>query len=85
MSLRWRKTGEILCAAKSEAMENDTYINDRLHYQLSVIQKIVIPDSGEDTNGLWHWLHGEGEEYGAMPQHFLPSSPMSTNPDVSSA
>ncbi len=72
MSLRWRLTGEILCAAKSEEMEGDTYINDRLHYELSVIQKTIVPDLKEEENGLWHWLHGEGEEYGAMPYHYIP-------------
>lgn len=58
MSLRWRKTGEILCAAKSKEENGDTYINDRLHYELSVIQKTIIPDKNEENNGLWHWLHG---------------------------
>lgn len=59
MSLRWRKTGEILCAAKSEPMDGDTYINDGLHYELSVIQKCIVPDKKEEENGLWYWLHGE--------------------------
>lgn len=59
MSLRWRKTGEILCGAKSEPMEGDCYIDDRLHYELSVIQKTIVPDKNEEENGLWHWLHGE--------------------------
>ncbi len=59
MSLRWRKTGELVCGAKSESMKDDTYIDDRLHYELSVIQKVVVPDISEEENGLWHWLHGE--------------------------
>lgn len=72
MALRWRLTGEILCAAKSQPMKGDTYIGDRLHYELSVIQKTIIPDANEATNGLWYLLHGEGEKYGAMPQHYVP-------------
>lgn len=59
MSLRWRKTGELLCGAKSEPMEGDTYINDRLHYKLSVEQKCICPDKNEKVNGLWYWVHGE--------------------------
>lgn len=58
MSIRWRKTGELLCAAKSEAMEGDTYIDDRLQYELAVIQKVIIPDKNEAENGLHYWLHG---------------------------
>lgn len=59
MAIRWRLTGELICAAKCEPMEGDTYIGDRLHYELSVIQKTIVPDKNEETNGLWHWLHGE--------------------------
>lgn len=59
MSLRWRKTGEILCGAKSKPMKDDTYINDRLHYELSVIQKTIVADVNEEKNGLWYWLHGK--------------------------
>ena len=59
MSLRWRKTGELVCAAKSEPEEGDTYINDRLHYELSVIQKTIVPDLQEEKTGRWFWLHGE--------------------------
>ena len=58
MSLRWRKTGELLCGAKSEKMGNDCYINDILHYELSIEQKCIVADKNESDNGLWHWVHG---------------------------
>ena len=58
MSLRWRINGELLCAAKVEAEDGDTYIDDRLHYQLSVISRAIIADVGEAENGRWHWVHG---------------------------
>lgn len=58
MALRWRLTGEILCAAKSEVQEGDTYINDRLHYELSVMQKTIVPALDEEKSGRWYWLHG---------------------------
>ena len=57
MSLRWRINGEILCGAKSKPQKDDTYIDDRLHYELSVIQKVIVPDKDEEKNGLWYWLH----------------------------
>ena len=57
MSLRWRKSGELICGAKSEPMDGDCYIDDRLHYELSAIQKTVVPDKNEGDNGLWYWLH----------------------------
>lgn len=62
MSLRWRASGEILCAAKTQAEDNDTYIDDRLHYELAVIQKVVVPAKDEEKTGRWYWLHGEGKE-----------------------
>ena len=57
MALRWRKTGALVCATKSVPMDGDTYIDDRLHYQLSVISRCIIADVQEDTNGHWYWLH----------------------------
>ena len=44
MSIRWRLTGELLCAAMSKYENGDTYIDDRLHYQLSVISRSIIAD-----------------------------------------
>lgn len=38
---------------------DDTYISDGLHYELSVIQKVLVPDKNEEFNGRWYWLHGE--------------------------
>lgn len=58
MAIRLRKTGELVCAAKSLEMEGDTYINDTLHYELAQIQKVLVPNRNESENGLWHWLHG---------------------------
>ena len=59
MSLRWRGTGELLCGAKSEPLDGDCYIDDRLHYELSIIQKIIVPANDEDKTGRWYWVHGE--------------------------
>ena len=56
MSLRWRKNGDLLCAAKHRKRKTDTYINDRLHYELSVILKVVAPSIHEDKTGKWYWI-----------------------------
>lgn len=57
MSIRWRIDGSLVCAAMSEPEEGDTYIDDRLHYQLSVISRAIIADSDHENNGLWWWVH----------------------------
>ena len=59
MSLRWRKNGDLLCGAKTLPDEGDTYIDDRLHYKLSVELKVVIPRADEWRSGVWHWIESE--------------------------
>lgn len=54
MSLRWRHDGRLLCGAKTEVEPDDTYIDDRLHYHLS-LTGVIEPDKDEAGNGLWHW------------------------------
>ena len=56
MAVRIREDGSIVCAAKSEPEEGDTYIDDSLHYRLAVLEKVLIPDKNESENGLWHWI-----------------------------
>lgn len=56
MSLRWRKSGELICAATSKPMEGDTYIDDRLHHQLHQIENAILADINHEKNGLWHWV-----------------------------
>ena len=69
MSLRWRKD-KLICGAKSEAQDGDTYIDDRLHYMLSLILKVIVPDPNEEENGLWHWVMDEEglNEYNRITQ-----------------
>jgi len=66
MSIRWRLNGDMICAAMSKAEPDDCYINDRLHYQLSVISKSIIADIDHENNGLWHWVHNEGKRLRAI-------------------
>lgn len=56
MSIRWRESGELVCAAMSEPMDNDCYIDDRLHYKLSVELAVIIADEKHEDNGLWYWV-----------------------------
>lgn len=55
MAIRWRKDGRLFCAAMSEPEEGDTYIDDRLHYQLAVVTKVIEVDDDPES-GLWRWV-----------------------------
>ncbi len=56
MAMRWRRTGELLCAAKHTAKPGDTYIDDRLHYQLSIEAHAILPALDEEETGRWYWI-----------------------------
>ena len=66
MAIRWRKDGTLMCAAMSKSEKDDTYIDDRLHYQLSVISRTIIADIAHKNNGLWHWVHGMYDDPGRL-------------------
>ena len=55
MAIRWRKNGQLICAAMSEPEEGDTYIGDRLSYELTVELKVIVADPDHKANGLWYW------------------------------
>ncbi len=57
MAIRWRINGQLVCAAMSKPEKGDTYIDDRLHYQLSVISRAIMADVDHEINGLWYWIH----------------------------
>lgn len=59
----------MLCAAMSEAEPGDCYIDDRLHYQLSVISRAIIADVDHENNGLWYWVHDEGHRLRAIREY----------------
>ena len=61
MSLRWRENGDLVCGAKSQERPHDCYIDDRLHYHLSVVLKAIVPDDDEESNGLWYWIMDKEE------------------------
>ncbi len=68
MAIRWRKDGRLLCAAKSEPENGDTYIDDRLHYQISVISRAILADTNHESNSLWHWVHNEHKYLRGVPE-----------------
>jgi hypothetical protein len=58
MALRIRKDGRILCAAIHAAEPGDTYIDDALHYQMSVVHKVIAgePMERHRLSGQWWWV-----------------------------
>jgi len=68
MAIRWRKNGVLICAAMSEAEPGDTYINDGLHYQLSVVTRAIVADPQHKENGLWHWVERKWDD---VPTRYL--------------
>lgn len=59
MAVRIRKSGKILCAAMHPAEDGDTYIDDNVHYELSVVAKVLItePHSRHKKHGQWWWAN----------------------------
>lgn len=67
MAVRIRKDGRIFCAAMTEQQEGDLYIDDRLHYHLSVITKVLVTTPSEThnkTNGEWYFIN-------AIPEYVI--------------
>lgn len=57
MAVRIRKDGRIFCAAMRGPEEGDTYIDDDLHYELSVIKKVLVSEPMEKhkISAEWWW------------------------------
>jgi hypothetical protein len=57
MAVRIRKDGRIFCAALRTKEDGDTYIDDDLHYELSVIKKVLVTEPIEKhmINAEWWW------------------------------
>lgn len=63
MALRIRRDGRILCAAVHPGESGDTYINDALHYRLSVDLGALVTEpmrcdggrGGHASHGEWWW------------------------------
>lgn len=58
MAVRIRKNGKIFCAALNEVVEGDFYIDDELHYNLSVERKVLVTTENDyhiKNKGEWWW------------------------------
>ena len=58
MALRIRKDGRILCAAIHKEEPGDTYLDDGIHYPLSVERKLLLTEPMEKhkEHGQWWWV-----------------------------
>lgn len=52
----------------SSVEDGDSYIDDRLHYQLSVVSKSIVAATDHETSGLWYWIHSDGPWLRGVPE-----------------
>lgn len=77
MAVRIRKDGIIVCAALNPPLDGDCYIDDDLHYELSVIRRILVTTENDHhmkNGGQWWW---KGQE----PDCVIIDSFYLSNPD----
>lgn len=58
MAIRVRKDGTMICAALSKPEQGDTYIDDTLHYEMSVIHGVIVslPEPEHTKDPRWWWV-----------------------------
>ena len=65
MAVRIRKNGKIVCAALNKVLNGDCYIDDGLHYNLSVERKILVTTENDyhmANGGEWWWKGQEPKD-----------------------
>ena len=57
MAIRVRKDGTMWCAAHTQPQDGDTYIDDGLHYTLSVERRVIValPMPEHVSHPQWWW------------------------------
>lgn len=57
MAIRVRTDGTMWCAALTPEMPGDTYIDDGLHYQMSVEHGVIValPMFAHESHPQWWW------------------------------
>ena len=76
MAVRIRRNGRIFCAAMRPKEPGDTYIDDGLHYILSVENKVLVAEPMEShaISAEWWWRGSVPDDvaidefYGIMEQ-----------------
>lgn len=58
MAIRVRKDGTMWCAALTQPEDGDTYIDDGLHYTMSVERGVIValPMAEHTKHPQWWWL-----------------------------
>ncbi len=65
MAVRIRKDGRIFCAALNKEEDGDIYINDSIHYHLSVEAKVLVTTENDyhvKNGGEWWWKGQEPKD-----------------------
>ncbi len=65
MALRIRLDGRIFCAARRKKMKGDIYIDDTLHYEMSVVHKVLVTTpmkQHKKMGGEWWWKGREPKD-----------------------
>lgn len=71
MAIRVRADGTMWCAAMTKEQPGDTYIDDGLHYEMSVVKGVIValPMSAHKLYPRWWWAHQapEGADFSMVP------------------
>lgn len=64
MAMRMRRDGTMWCAAHTQPMEGDAYIDDGVHYLLSVELGVIValPMPAHEQHCQWWWIDGAPPE-----------------------
>jgi hypothetical protein len=69
LAIRIRKDGRILCAARYLEEDGDCYLDDGIHYLLSVEHKVLVTEPMKSSEGHGgHSKHGEWWWKGQEPK-----------------
>lgn len=55
MAIRVRADGRMFCAAMTEPQDGDTYIDDGLHYRMSVVHRVIASEPMERHRERPEW------------------------------
>lgn len=57
MAIRVRSDGTMWCAVYTDERDGDTYIDDELHYEMSVVNAVIValPMPEHILNPRWWW------------------------------